>query len=89
VIGNGAAVRFSFVPRDLKAIGESLDARYILLGQVKRDERQIRVIAHLIRASGQSHLWANPYDRIVLDLRAQTELAEAIATAVIDRISRD
>jgi len=89
VIGNAADVRFSFVPRDLKAIGESLDARYILLGQVKRDDRQVRVIAHLIRAGDQTHLWANPYDRVVLDLPAQTELAETIAAAVMDRISRD
>jgi TolB-like protein/DNA-binding winged helix-turn-helix (wHTH) protein len=89
VIGNAADVRFTFVPRDLKAIGESLEARYILLGQVKRDDRQVRVIAHLIRASDQTHLWANPYDRVILDLPAQAQLAEAIAAAVMDRISRD
>jgi TolB-like protein/DNA-binding winged helix-turn-helix (wHTH) protein len=88
VIGN-AAVRFSFVPRDLKAIGDSLDARYILLGQVKRDDRQIRVIAHLIRASDQTHLWAHPFDRTALDLPAQTGLAESIAAAVVSRVSRD
>jgi TolB-like protein len=88
VIGN-AAVRFSFVPRDLKAIGESLDARYILLGQVKRDARRIRIITHLIRASDQTHLWANPYDRIALDLPAQTELAESIAKAVMDHMARE
>jgi TolB-like protein/DNA-binding winged helix-turn-helix (wHTH) protein len=89
VIGNAADVRFTFVPRDLKAIGESLEARYILLGQVKRDDRQVRVIAHLIRTSDQTHLWANPYDRVVLDLPAQAQLAEAIAAAVMDRIARD
>jgi TolB-like protein/DNA-binding winged helix-turn-helix (wHTH) protein len=89
VIGNAADVRFTFVPRDLKAIGESLEARYILLGQVKRDDRQVRVIAHLIRTSDQTHLWANPYDRVVLDLPVQAELAEAIAAAVMDRIARD
>lgn len=88
VIGN-APVRFSFVPRDLKAIGESLDARYILLGQVKRDDRQIRVIAHLIRSSDQTHLWAHPFDRKALDLPAQSELAESIAAAVIAQIARE
>jgi TolB-like protein len=79
----------TFVPRDLKAIGESLDARYILLGQVKRDDRQVRIVAHLIRASDQTHLWAHAYDRVDLDLPAQTELAEAIAAAVMDRIPHD
>jgi TolB-like protein len=77
------------VPRDLQAIGQSLDARYILLGQVKRDDHRVRVIAHLIRTGDQTHLWAHPYDRVDLDLPVQTELAEAIASAVVDRISRE
>jgi TolB-like protein/DNA-binding winged helix-turn-helix (wHTH) protein len=88
VIGN-ATVRFSFVPRDLRAIGDSLGARYILLGQVKRDDRRIRVIAHLIRSSDQTHLWAHPFDRTSLDLPTQTELAESIAVAVVSRVARD
>jgi TolB-like protein/DNA-binding winged helix-turn-helix (wHTH) protein len=87
VIGNAAALRFTFKPRDLQAMGESLGARYILLGQLKRDDRRVRVVAHLIRVSDQTHLWAKTYDRDRLDLPAQAEIAEAIAAAIQDEIT--
>jgi TolB-like protein/DNA-binding winged helix-turn-helix (wHTH) protein len=87
VIGNAAALRFTFVPRDLQAMGESLGAGYIVLGQVKRDARRLRIVAHLIRVSDQTHVWAKTYDRDVLDLPAQSEIAEAIAAAVVTRIT--
>jgi TolB-like protein len=87
VIGNAAALRFTFVPRDLQAMGESLRARYILLGQVKRDDRRVRIVAHLIRVSDQTHLWAKTYDRDVLDLPAQSEIAEAVAVAIMEHVA--
>jgi TolB-like protein/DNA-binding winged helix-turn-helix (wHTH) protein len=88
VIGNAAALRFTFVPRDLKAMGETLGAQYIVLGQVKRDERGFRIVAHLIRVSDQTHVWAQAFDRGTLDLEAQSAIAEAIAEAVSKRIGR-
>lgn len=89
VIGNAVSLRFTFVPRDLKAMGESVGARYILLGQVKRDERRLRVVAHLIRVSDQTHLWARTYDRELLDLAAQSDVAELIAAAVTASVHAD
>jgi TolB-like protein len=89
VIGNAASLRFTFEPRDLKAMGESLGARYILLGQLKRDDRRLRIVAHLIHVSDQTHLWAKTYDREVLDLTGQSEVAELIAAAVADSLPAD
>jgi TolB-like protein/DNA-binding winged helix-turn-helix (wHTH) protein len=86
VIGNAAALRFTFVPRDLKAMGEALGAQYIVLGQMKRDERGFRIVAHLIRVSDQTHVWAKTFDRGALDLEAQSAVAEAIAQAVADHV---
>jgi DNA-binding winged helix-turn-helix (wHTH) protein/TolB-like protein len=88
VIGNAAALRFTFVPRDLQAMGQSLGAEYIVLGQVKRDERGFRVVAHLIRVSDQTHVWARAFDRAALGLEEQAAIAEAIAQAVSDRVGR-
>lgn len=87
VIGNAAALRFTFVPRDLQAMGTSLGARYIVLGQVKRDDRRLRIVAHLIRVADQTHVWAKTYDRDLLDLAAQSEIAEAIAAAVVAHVT--
>jgi DNA-binding winged helix-turn-helix (wHTH) protein/TolB-like protein len=88
VIGNAAALRFTFVPRDLQAMGRSLGAEYIVLGQVKRDEQGFRIVAHLIRVSDQTHVWANTFDRAALGLEEQAAIAEAIAQAVSDRVGR-
>lgn len=88
VIGNASNLSFSFRPRDMKAIGESLNAQYLVLGQMKKDDRQMRIVAHLIRVSDQTHVWARTYDRGTLDLRTQAEIAAEIAAAVAARIGK-
>jgi TolB-like protein/DNA-binding winged helix-turn-helix (wHTH) protein len=86
VIGNASGLTLSFRPADMKAMGEALGAQYLVLGQMKRDERQMRIVAHLIRVSDQTHVWATTIDRPSLDLPAQSEIADVIAKAVTARI---
>ena len=86
VIGNAAGLTLTFRPPDLKAMGESLGAQYLVLGQVKRDDRRMRVVAHLIRVSDQTHAWAQTYDSDTLDLAQQSSIAEQIASAVVARL---
>ena len=88
VIGNASNLRFSFRPPDMKATGESLGAQYLLLGQVKKDDRHTRVVAHLIRVSDQTHLWARTFDSEALDLDRQSAIAEEIAAAITSTIAR-
>jgi TolB-like protein/DNA-binding winged helix-turn-helix (wHTH) protein len=87
VIGNAANLQFSFKPRDMKAVGDSLGAQYLLLGQLKRDDRRMRVVAHLIRVSDQTHLWARTFDSEALDLDRQSAIAEEIASAITSTLS--
>jgi TolB-like protein/DNA-binding winged helix-turn-helix (wHTH) protein len=88
VIGNVSGLKFSFRPPDMKAVGESLGAQYLVLGQLKRDAVQTRVVAHLIRVSDQTHVWANTYDRPTLDLPQQAAVASEIAHAVTLRVGK-
>ena len=88
VVGNAAILRRPRDRRDLKVIGDELDVEYVVLGQVKRDQERVRVIAHLIRVSDQAHMWASTFDRPVFTLDVQSELAEAIASAVVARLRR-
>ncbi len=81
VIGNAAILRLPRSQRDLTAIGGSLKADYIVLGQVQRNGSQIRVLAHLIGLPGQKHLRVSRSDFDLADpLRQQTELAHRIST---------
>ena len=86
VIGNASGLTLSFRPADMKAMGDALGAQYLVLGQMKRDEHQMRIVAHLIRVSDQTHVWATTIDRPSMDLPAQSEIADLIAKAVTARI---
>jgi TolB-like protein/DNA-binding winged helix-turn-helix (wHTH) protein len=82
VIGNATDVFFSFRPSDMKSMGQALGAQYLVLGQLKKDNTRFRVIAHLIRVSDQTHVWATTFDREAMDLATQSAIAEDIAKAV-------
>ena len=56
VIGNAAILRRPRQERDLRTIASSLNAGFIVLGQVQRDQQRVRVLAHLIRMPEQTHL---------------------------------
>ncbi|HZM63445.1 MAG TPA: winged helix-turn-helix domain-containing protein [Vicinamibacterales bacterium] len=87
VIGNAAALRRPRAFRDIKDIGRQVAADYVVLAQMKVDKSRVRLIAHLIRASDEAHVWANVYDRDSFTLEVQSELAEAIAAAVDARLA--
>jgi DNA-binding winged helix-turn-helix (wHTH) protein/TolB-like protein len=83
VIGNAAALHQPRAFRDLKRIGTSLNADYIVLAQMKRDSTGVRLIAHLIRVIDEGHVWAKTYDRPAFTLDVQAEIAESIADQVV------
>jgi DNA-binding winged helix-turn-helix (wHTH) protein/TolB-like protein len=87
VIGNAAALYQPRAFRDLRRIGSALHADYVVLAQMKRDAARVRLIAHLIRVSDETHLWANTYDRTAFTLDVQAEIAESIASAVVERLA--
>ena len=82
VIGNAATLFQPRAFRDLKRIGLELGADYIVLAQMKRDASRVRLIAHLIRVSDESHLWANTFDAPEFTLDEQSRIAETIASSV-------
>ena len=86
VIGNAAVLRRPRAFRDLKAIGQELDAEYVVLAQVKNVDGRVRLIAHLIRTDDQAHVWAHTFDPPSFGLDVQSALAEDIARSVVDKL---
>ena len=75
-------------PRNSREIGEQLGVAHLLEGNVQRIDNRLRVNAQLIKASTDSHVWAQTYDRDVADLFAiQSEIAQAIAAQLHAKIS--
>jgi len=80
IIGNAAILRRPRSQRDLMAIGSSLRAKYVVLGQVQRSSAHLRVLAHLIRLPEQTHLWVVRLDRDTADpLETESKIARTIA----------
>jgi len=80
---------FAFKGRavDVTEIGRKLGARYVIEGSVRKAGNRIRITAQLVEAATGSHLWAERYDRNLLDLfTLQDELARAVAATVGARI---
>jgi DNA-binding winged helix-turn-helix (wHTH) protein/TolB-like protein len=87
VIGNAAILRLPREQRDLKAIGSSLHADYVVLGQVQGDGAQSRILAHLIRLPDQTHVWVVRMDHPVLNaLRVVSTAADKIAGEFAPRL---
>ena len=90
VIGNAAILRLPRDLRDLNEIGSSLNAKYVVLGQVQASGGQTRILAHLIRMPEQTHIWVVRVDRTVAEpLAAEAELAQKIASDFSERIAKD
>ena len=90
VIGNATVLRQPRNIRNLKAVAESIDADYILLGQLQRGESGLRFITHFIRLKDEAHLKANRLpvaDATLAGLEAAVveEFARAVREHVLNR----
>ena len=69
-------------------IGQQLGVAHVLEGSVQRAANKVRVIAQLIDARTDAHLWAQTYDRDLADVFAiQSEIAKAIADQLQAKLS--
>jgi len=90
VIGNAQILRSPREARDLQAIASSLHAAYVVLGQVQTKDAQVRILAHLIRLSDQTHIWVVRMDGLLTDpLTLESEAAGKIAAEFSARMSAD
>jgi len=90
VIGNAQILRVPREERDLHAISSSLNAGYVVLGQLQTNGSAIRILAHLIRLSDQTHIWVVRMDRQFSDpLTLESEAAAKIAAEFSAQMSAD
>jgi len=88
VIGNASILRQPRDRRDLSAIGSSLKAGYVVIGQVQQNDSRLRVLAHLIRLPDQKHLTVTRFEQALDDpLGLQTRIAQQIRTDFARRLA--
>jgi TolB-like protein/tetratricopeptide (TPR) repeat protein len=80
VISRTSTQRFKTAPSDLRDIAKQLGVMNILEGSVQKANDQVRVNVQLINALTDAHLWADTYDRKLVDIfSVESEIAKTIA----------
>src|SRR5437870_94191 len=80
VISRTSTQRFKSAPSDLRDIAKQLGVMNILEGSVQKANDQVRVNVQLINALTDAHLWADTYDRKLIDIfSVESEIAKTIA----------
>jgi serine/threonine-protein kinase len=78
----------SGIARDLREIGQQLGVAHVLEGSVQRSGTRVRVNAQLVDTRTDAHLWAQTYDRDLVDVFAiQSDVAKAIANQLQTKLS--
>jgi len=80
VISRTSTQHYKSAPKNLPEIAKQLGVANILEGSVQKSGDSVRVNVQLIKAANDSHLWADTFDRKVIDVFfVESEVARAIA----------
>lgn len=87
VIARNSSFTYKGRAADIRQIAEELGVRYIVEGSVRKADNRVRITAQLNDAMSGNHLWAERYDRELVDVFAvQDEITNAIAAAIEPQI---
>src|SRR5437773_10065625 len=88
VISRTSTQRFKSAPSDLRDIAKQLGVMNVLEGSVQKSNDQVRVNVQLINALTDAHLWAETFDRKLIDLFAvESEIGKTIADTLQAKLS--
>jgi len=88
VISRTSTLRFKDAPGDLREIAHQLGVAHILEGSVQKSADHVRITVQLINAATDSHLWAETFDRKLIDVfSVESEVAQRIATSLEAKLS--
>jgi TolB-like protein/Flp pilus assembly protein TadD len=80
VISRTSTQHYKSAPENLPEIARQLGVAHILEGSVQKSGDAVRVNVQLIKASNDSHVWADTFDRKMTDIfSVETEVAKTIA----------
>src|SRR5437762_1716544 len=80
VISRTSTQHFKSAPGNLSEIAKQLGVAYIPEGSVQKSGDAVRVNVQLIKAANDSHLWADTFDRKLIDIfSAESDIAKAVA----------
>jgi TolB-like protein/tetratricopeptide (TPR) repeat protein len=83
VVSCSSTQRYKGVARNLRQVASELGVSNVLEGSVQKSNEQVHVNVQLVNALTDTHLWANIYDRKLVDVfGVESEIAKNIAEAL-------
>ncbi len=83
VIARTSVMRYKATDKGIREIGKELDVATVLEGSVRRSGNQVRIVAQLIDARSEGHIWADTYDKEFAQIFAiQSDVAQQIAAVL-------
>lgn len=90
VIARNSVFTFKGMAVRVKELGQKLGVRYVLEGSVRKVGNRVRITAQLVDASTEGHLWAEKYDRDLIDIFSlQDEVTQKIVAALKVKLTED
>ncbi|HZC98480.1 MAG TPA: winged helix-turn-helix domain-containing protein, partial [Bradyrhizobium sp.] len=87
VIARNSSFTYKGKAVHLKQVAAELGVRYVVEGSVRKSGDRVRITAQLNDTATGSHVWAERYDRDLVDVFAvQDEITDAIVTAIEPQI---
>ena len=88
VISRTSTMQYKNTGKNLREIARELNVATVLEGSVRRADGQVRIVAQLIDAASDKHLWARTYDKELTQIFAiQSDVARQIASALMAELS--
>jgi adenylate cyclase len=83
VIARNSSFTFKGQAIDVKEVGRRLGVRYVLEGSVRKASRKVRITGQLVDAMTGAHIWADRFDRDLIDVFAlQDEVTATVVSAI-------
>ncbi len=83
VISRTSVMRYKNVEENIRDVAKELGVSTILEGSVRRGDNQVRIVAELIDAATDDHLWGETYDKEMTQIFAiQSDVARHISAAL-------
>lgn len=88
VISRTSTEKYKSAPSNLREIAQQLGVVNILEGSVQKSNDQVRITVQLINALNDSHLWADTYDRKLIDaFSVESDVAQRIAASLTAKLT--
>jgi TolB-like protein/cytochrome c-type biogenesis protein CcmH/NrfG len=83
VISRTSTQKYKSAPSNLREITQQLGVSNILEGSVQKAADQVRISVQLVNAINDSHIWAETYDRKLIDVfQVESDVAQKIAASL-------